>query len=168
MAVGFSITLQHPSPHPTTVPLPGITGRRAETCRVHGGPEILASSGTHAPSPVLAAAGNSSHFMALDDVPWGVLQQMPSVPFLGCVCLREHPRQALPLRLVRVSVRLWGRDRCQCAARAARAACAARAARGAARKRGERASVHGVSGSGDRDRARRALARADVLVLSKT
>jgi len=62
-------------------------------------------------------------------------------------------------------------DRCQGASRAARtahAAHAAHAARGVARQRGERSPARGVSGSGDWDGARGALARADVLVLSKT
>lgn len=72
------------------------------------GLEISASHSTHAPSLVLAAVGNSGHFIALDDVLWGVLQQMPSVPFLVCVCVCEHPHQALPHGPVHVSARLHG------------------------------------------------------------
>lgn len=53
---------------------------------MRGGQRFRLLVAQNTPSLFLAAMGNSSHFIALDDVLWGVLQQMPSVPFLVRVC----------------------------------------------------------------------------------
>lgn len=79
------------------------------------------------------------------------------------MCICEHPHQALLHRPVHVSVRLHGGTDARELPALPAACCPWQV-----RKRGERALVFGVSDSGDQDGAYRALARADVLVLSKT